>query len=68
MIDSLTLAEFHQTEGSKILLRYPDSPEVITFPLESYILPEGLHKFNQDSTFTIFRRKKHFSSISDHPK
>ena len=68
MIEFISVAEFHETEGQKILFSYPGLPKNIENCLASYILPEGLHKFGQESILMIFRTKKNFDRVEDHPK
>lgn len=67
MIESITLAEFHDTEGAKCILKYPSSLLPDDLELENLILPEGLHNHLQDSTVTLIRRPQK-CSIYSHPK
>jgi len=67
MIESITLAEFHDTEGSKCVLKYPSSLISDSLALENFILPEGLHNHIQDSTIALIRRSRK-CSIESHPK
>jgi hypothetical protein len=67
MIESITLAEFHDTEGSKCVLKYPSSLITDNLALENFILPEGLHNHIQDSSIVIIRRPRK-CSIELHPK
>jgi hypothetical protein len=57
MIQSLVVAEFHDTEGAKCTLKYPSLLDDDQIALENYILPEGLHNFTQDSAVVLIRRK-----------
>ena len=68
MIEYLSVAEFHETEGAKVILTYPNNFENNDIHLASYILSEGLHKFDDDSNIAIFRRKIQFENPEDHPK
>lgn len=67
MIESITLAEFHETEGARCVVKYPSSLVPDDLQLENLILPEGLHNHLQDSTITIIRRPQK-CSIYSHPK
>ena len=68
MIEFISVAEFHETEGSKITMSYPGISKEIVSALSGYILPEGLHKFSEDSDLILIRTPKLFESPEDHPK
>ena len=67
MIESIVLAEFHETEGAKCTLKYPSSLINDKVSLENYILPEGLHNFKQDSSMILIRRSVKTAGIQSHP-
>jgi hypothetical protein len=68
MIEYIAVAEFHETEGSKSVYQFPERANFVSAALEAYILPEGLHKFTDDSSIALFRRKKTFDTLQSHPK
>lgn len=68
MLEFISVVQFHETEGSKTIAKYPSLQKEIEENLPAYVLPEGLHRFSQDSNMVLVRKPIFIKEFSEHPK